>query len=97
MPTEQVVCWTCFRWTDQLTPGTYTDPYGHSEITADMIGRWDADRETRMRTCTITIGELSRLIDGDPWRMRCTITGQTDCAQRDCELHYMNAPVQFAD
>lgn len=26
----------------------------------------------------------------------CTITGRVDCADRNCELHYMDAPLKLA-
>jgi hypothetical protein len=46
---ECVVCWTCYRLTKRLTPGTHADPInGHNFfVSANDIGRWDLARERR--------------------------------------------------
>ena len=37
------------------------------------------------------------LVAGDPWGQACAVTGKVDCKDRDCELHYMDAPLKLAD
>lgn len=31
------------------------------------------------------------------WADPCPVTGLVDCAERECELHYMDAPLRLAD
>lgn len=52
-----VVCWTCFRITDRLSPGLHLDPTGATatnqgyaaHITNADITKWDLERTTRCR------------------------------------------------
>lgn len=48
MGAYSVVCWPCYRWTNRLTPGTYTDRGVPSEVTAVDIARWDEARRLRL-------------------------------------------------
>lgn len=49
MAMEEVVCWACFRLTNKLTPGVYTDSDGDvCDITREDVDRYDRARERRM-------------------------------------------------
>ena len=57
MQTGQVVCWTCYRATNRLTPGVHLDPDGTTAtdqgyaitITEAKIAEWDRARNLRIR------------------------------------------------
>ena len=47
MSPANVVCWTCYRLTNRLQPGTYPDVGGTFEITEADVARYDALRARR--------------------------------------------------
>ena len=57
MPSGQVVCWTCYRATNRLTPGVHLDPDGTTAtdhgyaitLTQAQIAQWDRARNERIR------------------------------------------------
>lgn len=50
MSRELVVCWSCYRASNRLTPGSYASLIGTSPrlITTHMVSRWDAERSQRL-------------------------------------------------
>ena len=56
MPSDQVVCLTCYRLTNRLEPGLYPCPHGTTptpegyaiKLTRDHIAIWDKARMDRI-------------------------------------------------
>ena len=51
MAPQNVTCWTCYRLSDRLTPGTHQDPENGYPFTclASDIAKWDRARDARAR------------------------------------------------
>ncbi len=48
MDRENVVCWSCFRLTNRLTPGDHEEGPATYHITGKNVAGWVAERDARM-------------------------------------------------
>lgn len=77
-----------------MSAGTFAELAAHIGHDVEVVAYGGGDEPDNVAAECLTCGEV--LIDFErPTADACTITGKVDCAERDCELHYMSAPLKL--